>query len=155
VSIAETITNLPYAIGLAGNEQLEIVQNGTSKRATVAQVAALNGGGGGPGFVTPEAGLAFEIITGGTAIVVASGPISGGYVINPNPVAAQGIGGDVPENGYLDMTEPPGSTDSTASGTTSILFPGDRFDLPALNGGVSVYVNAASSGHKLTVVIYP
>ena len=35
-----TIPNLPAIIALSGTELLELVQNGTSSRATVAQIAA-------------------------------------------------------------------------------------------------------------------
>lgn len=129
------------------------VFNKTNYPPSSATSAAVRAALGIMGSTTPEAGLAHVITTGGTAIIVAEGPNSGGYVINPNPAAAQGLG--LPENAYINMTGPPGSTDAAASGTTSILFPGDRFDLPPLDDGVSVYVNAASSGHKLTVVVYP
>lgn len=102
---------------------------------------------------TPEAGLADVIVNAGVAIIAATGPFNGGYVINPNPAAAQGLG--LPENAYLDMTGAPGSTDATGFGTCKILFPGDEFTLPAVETGVNVWLNAASAGHRFTVVIYP
>lgn len=43
-----SIPNLPVAIALAGNELLEIVQNGSSLRATAAQIAGLTAGGFNP-----------------------------------------------------------------------------------------------------------
>lgn len=43
MSVAQ-IPNLPAAIALAGNEQLEVVQNGVSCRATVSQIVALASG---------------------------------------------------------------------------------------------------------------
>ncbi len=96
--------------------------------------------------------MASVITTGGTAIVVAEGPINGGYVVNPPNAASQGIGGA--ENAYIDMVAGPGDTDAAANGTTRILFPGDSFPLPALTSGVLVKVNAATGGHKLTVVTW-
>lgn len=107
--------------------------------------------GGAP--VTPEAGLANVIEEDGVFITVATGPISGGFVTNPPSAAAQGL--DAAENAYIDLVNPPGSTDATGNGTTSILFPGGYFTLPALAPGVNVYVNAPTAGHLFTVVTYP
>jgi hypothetical protein len=106
----------------------------------------------GSSAVTPAAASASAIVAGGTAIVVATGPINGGYVTNPSNAASQGIG--AAENAYLDMVGTPGSTDSAANGTTVILQPGQTFALPALAAGVNVRVNAATSGHKLTAVVW-
>lgn len=101
--------------------------------------------------LTPAAGATSTVATGGTAVTVIAGPCNGGYVVNPANAAAQGIGSA--ENAYLDMVGTPGSTDATAgSGTSMILFPGQSFTIPALALGVSVKVNAATSGHLLTVV---
>ena len=79
-----------------------------------------------------------------------SGPINGGFVQNPIDAAGQGIASA--ENAYLDMVAAPGGADGAGNGTTAILQPGQPFFLPALPSGVSVKANAATSGHKLTVV---
>lgn len=102
--------------------------------------------------VTPRAGSASAIVTGGTAITAVSGPINGGYVTNPSDAAAQGIG--VAENAYIDMVGTPGATDAAANGTTSLLQPGQTFALPALAAGVNVKLNAATAAHAFTVVVW-
>lgn len=107
---------------------------------------------GAGGQVTPTAGTTSTVATGGTAVTVATGVIHGGYVTNPINAAGQGIA--AAENAYLDMVASPGSTDGAGNGTTVILQPGQTFTLPPLTTGIAVKVNAATSGHKLTVVIW-
>lgn len=99
----------------------------------------------------PSAGLASEVATGGTSVVVASGPIAGGYLTNPESDAAQGV---TAENLYVDPVGDPGSTDAAANGTTTSLAPGQTYQIPALPTGSSLKVNAASSGHKFTAVLF-
>lgn len=111
-------------------------------------VRVVSGGGGGTTPVTPAAGVA-AITTGGTAVTAMTGPVGGGYITNPSNAAAQGV---ALENLYIDMVAAPGSTDTAANGTTSILQPGQTFTIPALALGVLVRVNAATSGHKFTSV---
>jgi len=105
-----------------------------------------------PVIVTPTAATAAVIVTGGTAVTLITGPINGGYVTNPINASAQGI--SAAENAYIDMVSTPGSTDSTANGTTILLEPGQNFVFPALATGVIVKANAATSGHKFTVVVW-
>jgi len=59
-----TIPNLPAATSLDGNEQLEVVQNGTSKRVTADQIAAL---------AENTQGTVTQINTGGALV---GGPIT-------------------------------------------------------------------------------
>lgn len=99
--------------------------------------------------VTPAVGTASTITTGGTAVTVITGPILGGFVCNGSNAAIQGI--STAESIYLDMVGTPGSTDAAANGTTSPIATGQCFTLTALATGVTVKVNAATSGHKLTV----
>jgi hypothetical protein len=102
--------------------------------------------------ITPAAGALDAVATGGTAVTAISGPVNGGFIVNPATAAGQSLTG-APENLYLDMVGAPGSTDAAAFGTTLTLYPGDRFDLPyAIATGVSVKVNAATSGHTFTSV---
>lgn len=108
-------------------------------------------GAAGSGY-TPIAGTASAIVTGGTAVVAVTGPINGGYIINPLNAAAQGIG--TAESLYIDMVGTPGSTDAAANGTTSIIAAGATFNLPAVASGVNVRVNGATTGHKFTVVTW-
>lgn len=100
---------------------------------------------------TPAALLANTVATGATAVIVATGPINGGYVTNPYAAASQGLGSA--ENLYIDMVGTPGHTDATAFGTTFALLPGQTFNLPTLASGVNVRVNAATSGHQFSGVI--
>ncbi len=103
------------------------------------------------GGTTPKAGTNSTIVTGGTAVVLVTGPCNGGYITNPPNTAAQGV---TAENVYVDPVAAPGSTDAAANGTTTLLVPGQSFTLPALAAGQFVRGNAATSGHKLTVVVW-
>jgi hypothetical protein len=102
--------------------------------------------------VTPVAATSSTITTGGTAVIIVTGPCNGGYVTNPVNAAAQGL--SVTENAYLDFVNTPGSTDSAANGTTILIEPGQNFTLPPLAPGSNLKANAASNGHKLTVVVW-
>lgn len=89
-----------------------------------------------------------SLIIGGAALPAVTGPINGGFITNPINSAAQGITNA--ENLYVDMVAAPGSTDATGYGTTVILQPGQNFVLPPLAAGVNVWINAATSGHRIT-----
>jgi hypothetical protein len=104
------------------------------------------------GAILPAAGLSNEIAQGGTAVVLVSGPCNGGWIVNPTTSAAQGI--MTAENCYIDLVNPPGSTDSSANGTTVLLVPGQNFTIPAIGAGVVIWVNAATSGHKFSVTVW-
>lgn len=102
---------------------------------------------------TPAAGTATIITTGGTAVIAITGPVKGGYVTNPEIAADQGI--STAEPLYVDPVNPPGSTAGSGSGTAQTLDPGQNWVLPcAIPAGVTVRVNAATTGHKFTVVIW-
>ena len=88
------IPNLPPAIALNGSEQLEIVQAGTSRRTTVADVAALNPSPTGP---TGQTGA-----TGPTGPTGGTGPTG--------PTGQQGPQGDVGPTGNVGATGPTGPT---------------------------------------------
>lgn len=94
------------------------------------------------------------VATGGAAVVVATGPINGGYIANPLSPYAQNLSPSAPENLYLDMVATPGATDALAFGTTILLVPGQDFMLPALAAGVVVRVNAATSGHRFAGALW-
>ena len=120
--------------------------------ASAIPVYVVAGPAPGEDGVTPVAGPVAVITTGGTAVTIATGPINGGYVINPYTVAGQNIA--AVENLYINGVATPGSSDATANGTTSSLYPGSRFDFPASATGVVWKANAATSGHKFTVVLW-
>ena len=143
--MANNVTLPPQGVGSLSPvvETIDTTGSGGPQR----QVVALKGS-----LLTPTVGIASQVIAGGTAVVVARGPLNGGFVINPPSAAAQGLA--LAENAYLDMVASPGGSDSTANGTTVVLAPGGRFDLPGLASGVQVMVNAFTSGHKLTVNVW-
>lgn len=105
-----------------------------------------------PAQVTPAAGTASAIVTGGTALTIVTGPCSGGYIENPANATAQGIA--TVENLYVDPVGTPGSTDTNANGTTSMLIPGQKYTIPPLATGQVIKANAATAGHKLTCVTW-
>lgn len=126
--------------------------SGGAQTCEVIPVPGVGGTGGTSAKVTPTASGTIAIITtGGTPVALATGPINGGYVLNPLNAASQGV---TAENAYVDPVGTPGSTDSAGNGTTAILQPGQPFYLPPLATGAVVKGNANTSGHKLTVVTW-
>jgi hypothetical protein len=100
---------------------------------------------------TPAAGTAWTIATGGTAIIAITGPVRTGYITNPESNLDQGI--EATEQGYVDMVNTPGSAPGSGNGTATSLDPGQTWSLPhPIPAGVTVKVNAATAGHKFTVV---
>ena len=74
-----TIPNLPAAVSLDGTEQLEVVQNGTSKRVTADQIAAL---------AENTQGTVTQINTGGALV---GGPITTTGTISLPPDAVTNV----------------------------------------------------------------
>ena len=124
----------------------------TSFGATPVYTVPGAGISGAVGGVWPQAGAVSEVFVGGTAVAAVIGPCNGGYVTNPTSATGQGLGST--ENMYIDLVNPPGSTDATGNGTTVIVTPGQNFTVPALATGAVVWVNATSSGHKFSVVVW-
>jgi hypothetical protein len=104
------------------------------------------------GAIVPMVGAANQIPIGGTAVALVVGPINGGWCTNPANAAAQGI--QTAENLYIDMVNPPGSTDATAYGSTILLTPGQNFTIPAIAAGVVVWGNAATNGHNVSITVW-
>jgi hypothetical protein len=104
-------------------------------------------GDSGAGY-TPAAATATTITTGGTAITVLSGPISGGIISNPLTAAGQGIA--TAENLYISFIGIPLATEAGGVGSTLTLAPGQSYNIPALASGVNLKANAATSSHKFT-----
>ena len=93
------IPNLPVAASLSGNEELEIVQAGVSRRTTAADIAGLGLGPTGPtGTVGP---------TGPTGANGPTGPTG--------PTGATGANGDI---GPTGATGPRGPTGATGAAST-------------------------------------
>jgi hypothetical protein len=98
--------------------------------------------------VTPTPGLASVVTAGGTP-VNAIGPMpNGGFITNPASASDQGLG--AAENLYID---PVGAAGLNGNGTTFVLAPGQTWTvIPGQSTPTSV--NAASSGHKFSVVVW-
>lgn len=147
------IPAIPGAINVTELDGDEIVSIGIhspqSAQTTTRAIANLATT---PSKAIPMAGVNSEITVGGQPVVLVNGPCLGGFIINPPNAASQGIAAT--ENLYVDPVDDPGDTDANANGTTSIVFPGAQFNFPALSTGVQIKGNAATSGHKLTVVVY-
>lgn len=92
--------------------------------------------------------VASRIATGGQAVDAALGPAIGGYIVNPQLAADQGL--STPEVLYVDAVNP-AMVGVTA--TCSAIQPGGRFKIPANFAGRAISVNAASSGHKFAGVV--
>jgi hypothetical protein len=104
------------------------------------------------GFAHPRAANATVVTTGGMPIVAIVGPVNGGYLTNPLNAAAQGI--VTAEDINIDMVGPPLAGDAYGYGTTVTIPAGNTFTVPAVGPGVQVWVNAVTSGHRLTVVVW-
>ena len=99
--------------------------------------------------VTPVPGLVSQIVTGGSPVVACGAAPSGGYITNPYSASDQGLG--APENLYIDPTG--ANATLVGNGTTFCLYPGQTWQIiPGQTTTTSV--NAASSGHKFSIVTY-
>lgn len=146
VNFATQLDSSGSTIGIAA---LAVVNGGTAQVVTDLNPVPVETG---KGTIVPAPASNTEIVTGGTAVVVASGPIKGGYVTNPANAAAQGI--VTAEGLYVDPINSPGGTDAAANGTTTLLVAGATYAIPALAAGQQLRANAASSGHKFTSVTW-
>jgi hypothetical protein len=96
--------------------------------------------------VTPVAGDASVVTTGGAAAVaVVAGP-NGGFIVNPFTAVDQGLG--AVEQLFVD---PVTNALTSAHGTTFALQPGQTWPLIA-GQTTPTTVNAVSSGHRFSVV---
>jgi hypothetical protein len=101
--------------------------------------------------IQPTPGLASATLEPGEAIQVAAGGVAasytGGTIFNPLSAADQGLSAAEPL--FVDLTGP---AYASAKASTIALDPGASIELPAaLTRGA--WVNAASGGHKFTVVL--
>jgi hypothetical protein len=93
--------------------------------------------------------LTYEIVTGGTAVAIITGPINGGWLTNPASAEDQGI--EVPESLYLSQSAVPGLV---GNGPVENLYPGQNWTFGPLNAGVTVRVNAETAGHMFAGEIW-
>lgn len=94
--------------------------------------------------VTPRAGLASVVVTGGTAVTAVGPAPNGGRITNP-PTA--------PESLFVDAVNSATTTAGGNNGTTFELRPGESWDvIPGQTTSTSV--NAASDNHPFSVVVW-
>jgi hypothetical protein len=103
-----TIPMLPQSVALVGDEQLEIVQAGTSMRTTVLQIANLGGPTGPVGPTGPS-------IIGPTGSTGTTGPTGNQGIVGPT---GPGVGATGPTG--PSVTGPTGATGAGATGPTGI-----------------------------------
>lgn len=98
--------------------------------------------------VTPVAGTNTKINLGATAVIAAPANVNGGYITNPALASDQGIA--IAESLLVSPVTPP----SLIGNTTAIrLQPGETYMV--IPGSVNpVWVNATTTGHKFTCVVY-
>lgn len=98
---------------------------------------------------TPYTGLTTVVQIGGNPVTVANAATSGGYVTNPLSASDQGLANAEPL--YVDPVGP--CVNLAAGGTILALQPGDTFQLVP-GSTLPTIVNAATAGHKFTVVLW-
>jgi len=96
--------------------------------------------------VTPIAGLVSVVTTGGTPVTAIAANPNGGIITNPLTATDQNI--SIAEPLYIDPVTSPGLA---ANGTTFRLEPGQSW-LVIPGQSTVTRVNAATSGHKFSVV---
>lgn len=102
--------------------------------------------------VTPQAGNASAVVTGGTPVVAVNGPVlNGGFIQNPASAADQGLSQaeDLIINPVNAAANP--NTSGVANGTNFRVPPGGVWQLIA-GQTTQTSVNAASNGHKFSVI---
>lgn len=96
--------------------------------------------------VTPIPGVNSQVSVGGTSVVAVAANPNGGYITNPVAASDQAI--VAAEVLYVN---PIGAATLAANGQTVAIQPGGTYDI--IPGQTTpTYVNAATSGHKFTVV---
>ena len=98
--------------------------------------------------VTPVAGLVSQVTSGGVAVTVVPGGPNGGFIVNPYTATDQGISNVEPL--YVNAVT---AATLNGNGTTFAIQPGGSWEIiPGQTTPTSV--NAASDGHKFSVVWY-
>ena len=90
-----TIPNLPSVTSLSGSSQLQVVQNGTSYRATAQQIANLNANGGTVTSITAQNPLSGGTITTSGTIGLNNNGVTNTYLaqMNANTLKGNNTGG--------------------------------------------------------------
>ena len=98
--------------------------------------------------IIPTPGLVSVVTVGGTPVTVANGGQNGGIITNPLLATDQGIASTEPL--YINPVTAAGLA---GNGTTFALQPGQSWEFIA-GQTTPTSVNAVTSGHKFSVVIY-
>lgn len=102
--------------------------------------------------VTPIALITSIVAVGGTAVQVATGGINGGFITNPSNPTDQGVSPAEPL--YISpVSTTPGSAPGAGNGTTFVIYPGQTYTFTP-GQTTQTWVNAATTGHKFSGVIY-
>lgn len=97
--------------------------------------------------ITPQPGIVSIVTTGGQAVTAIGPNPNGGIIVNPYSAADQG-GLAAAEPLFIDVVNP---ASTQGNGTTFALQPGQSWSvIPGQSTVTSV--NAATSGHKFSVV---
>jgi hypothetical protein len=102
---------------------------------------------------TSRQGDNYIVATGGQSIIAlnpSANGINGGFIVNGFLQNDQAIASN-PEPLYVNITGQPASLN--ANGSTFALQPGQPFPLVS-NMTNAIYVNAATSGHAFTIVVW-
>lgn len=100
---------------------------------------------------TLRAGENYVVAVGGTAVIAVPAGPGGGFI--ENPLTADGQGIVSAETIYVSPVAAPGSTDADVNDTTFAIYPGQRWDIIAGQDSPT-WVNAATNGHKFSVVYW-
>ena len=98
--------------------------------------------------ITPVAGAVSQVATGGTAVTAANANPNGGFITNPYSAADQGLG-----SAEVLYINPVSTAGLAGNGTTFAIQPGGTWTIIA-GQTTPTSVNAASSGHKFSVVVW-
>lgn len=98
--------------------------------------------------VTPGPGVVHEIVTGGTPVTAINAFPNGGFITNPLSAADQGLATAEPL-----IVNPVSSAGTIANDTNFALQPGQTWTVIA-GQTTATSVNAISSGHKFSVVVW-
>lgn len=99
--------------------------------------------------VTPIAGAAHIIVTGGAAVTFVTGPVKGCYITNPLTLTDQNIATAEP----LYVNPVTTATTSSLNGSSVALAPGQTFYCPA-GQTTNISADALTSSHNAVVVVW-
>lgn len=101
-----------------------------------------------PPEVQPQQGLATSITLGGQAVMVIPPGAYGGYIWNPYTETDQGV---PIEPLFINPISAPSLE---AFGATVAIYQGQNFEVPVAKSVTGIWVNAATTGHRFTVVYW-